>query len=264
MGGKVRQLPFCSNFLHAGWCKKDGHVSFFALQTSKIIARPLLSVSPQSCKTCSSVWPLNWLDHKRAQIMMHSWSQDMQKGTEKKNVEKGSKGKLWSWAHLCLSWLARVTSVFYQIHWGLLQHPFKSSYALLTFFSFARCLGEIKVLQNHPQPGLAFSCVFIKPDETMCGGCHTSLFCKRKQKSSVTNYSSYILWQRREAILFRHWTHLDSSHANAIIQKFLNSGVQCTAIAYGSVPSVVFSLNWWQRCRVSPRKQKAGSGLSIQ
>lgn len=240
----------------------DGHISCFAFQTSKIMARPLLFEESQRCKTCTSV---DWLNHKRAQIMMHSWSKDMQKATEKKNVEKRSKGNLWTWVRLCLSWLARVTSLAYQMHWGLLQNPFKSSYALLAFFSFCKMSWQNKGPSKPPSTRAGIFLCLQQPDETMCKGCHTSpLFCKRKQKSSVTNYSSYILWQRLEAILFSDWTHLDSSHANAIIQKFLNSGVQCTAIAYGSVPSVVFSVNWWQRCRVSPGKQKAGSGLSIQ
>lgn len=63
-----------------------------------------------------------------------------------------------------LPWLARVTSVAYQTHWSLSQHPFKSFVMLcslfphlLPFLAFVRCLGKTRVLQNHPQRELAFS-----------------------------------------------------------------------------------------------------------
>lgn len=91
--------------------------------------------------------------------MMHSWSKDMQKATGKKIVEKRSKGKLWSWACLCLPdwleshlWLTKCTGVHCNILFITAMH-------FLPFSAFARCLGETKVLQNHPQSGLAFSCV---------------------------------------------------------------------------------------------------------
>lgn len=148
-------------------------------------------------------------------------------------------------------------------------HPHFFHHLLFFFWSFkafARCLLESMGPSKPPSMGFGSVLCLQLPDDTIWErGCHnTPVFCKRKQKFSVTNCSSYMLWQRLEAILFSHWTHLDSSHANAIIQKFLKRGLQYTAVASGSVSFVEFSADWWQRCRVSLEKQKTGSELSVQ
>lgn len=174
-------------------------------------------------------------------------------------------------------WLTKCTGDSY-----VLQHPFWRFQLYIyfpspllspsTFFFFwsvravARCLLENLGPSKPPSTGFGSVLCLQLPDDTIWErGCHnTPIFCKRKQKFSVTNCSSYMLWQRLEAILFSHWTHLDSSHANAIIQKFLKRGLQYTAVASGSVSFVEFSADWWQRCRVSLEKQKTGSELSVQ
>lgn len=173
----------------------------------------------------------------------------------------------------------------YKMHWRFLTscnilskgfnyififHPHFFHHLFFFFFwsfkAFARCLLESMGPSKPPSMGFGSVLCLQLPDDTIWErGCHnTPVFCKRKQKFSVTNCSSYMLWQRLEAILFSHWTHLDSSHANAIIQKFLKRGLQYTAVASGSVSFVEFSADWWQRCRVSLEKQKTGSELSVQ
>lgn len=66
--------------------KKDDHFSCFILLSSKSMAGPFLYGSPQTFTTCGNAGAVDWLGHKRAQIVMHFLREAMQWTTEEKDA----------------------------------------------------------------------------------------------------------------------------------------------------------------------------------
>lgn len=119
----------------------------------------------QQCWSCGLAGSQESMDHNA----FLEWGHAVSNG-EKDHGEKIIRKAVELGPLVLLPWLARVTSVAYQMHWSLLQHPFKSFVMLrslfphlLPFLALVRCLGETRVLQNHPQPELAFSSVCSSP-----------------------------------------------------------------------------------------------------
>ena len=115
----------------------------------------------QQCRSCGLAGSQESTDHDAFLEWGHAVSNGEKECGEKMIRKAVELGPL-----VPLHWLARVTSVAYQMHWSLLQHPFKSFVMLhslfphlLPFLTFARSLGKTRVLQNHAQPELAFSSV---------------------------------------------------------------------------------------------------------
>lgn len=129
----------------------DGHISCFAFQTSKIMARPLQDVKP------ALVWT-GWItrEHRswctlEARICRKQQRKRMWRKDQKETCGAGCVCAFPGWPESHL-WLTKCTGVCCKI-------LLKAAMHFLSFSAFARCLDKTKVLQSHPQPGLAFSCV---------------------------------------------------------------------------------------------------------